>query len=190
MKEYRNGIQFDADPLLRRVSDCCSHSVRPLSVSPSAEAGVANADWELPAPTQRCHVSELNHGAPATHLRGGCGCRWLVRLWYRRHEWRPPKKPGAPAARMQHGAPQELVGTIRPSCGGVPPQGQAGPARPRPATPARARATSTGTCSLDRPRLAALPPRRRRFRSSSRCPLRECRKKVSSASAMPFSACA
>ena len=51
--------------------------------------------------------------------------------------------------------------------------------------PPRSAATRTGTCSRDKPRLAALPPRRRGLRSSFRAPLRLRRTNVSSASTIP-----
>ena len=52
--------------------------------------------------------------------------------------------------------------------------------------PVRSRATMTGICSADRPRLAALPPRLRdALGRSRRLPLKDSRMKVSSASTIP-----
>src|SRR5271165_812936 len=52
--------------------------------------------------------------------------------------------------------------------------------------PLRSRATTTGICSADRPRLAALPPRRRAgLARPPRRPLNDSRMKVSSASTTP-----
>ena len=53
--------------------------------------------------------------------------------------------------------------------------------------PALSAATRIGTCSRERPRLRALPPRRRGLRSSFRSPLRLSRTKVSSASTITAS---
>ena len=52
--------------------------------------------------------------------------------------------------------------------------------------PPRSVATSIGTCWCERPRLSALPPFLRGFRSRLRSPLRLSRMQVSSAKAMPF----
>ena len=53
--------------------------------------------------------------------------------------------------------------------------------------PVRSAATRIGTCSRERPRLRALPPRRRGLRFSFRSPFRLSSTKVSSASTIPAS---